>query len=389
MLTVDEHILDKMTEALYILSKGGTPSPITLPENHPQNELWQFTNYFNNFIHTSTLTSDSLHALAKGHLHFTPPKGNTPLLQAVKNLQSHLLHLTWQTQQIASGNYAQKVDFMGEFSLAFNKMTEQLESAFTEIRMQNERLEQANRKMKMELSFAHILQRQIVAAPPSHEEGISIEAFYEPAEELSGDYLDYYRRKDGTYALAITDVSGHGVATSLITMLEKVLFQTLLLTTRAPSEVLTHVNTHFCKTFTQSELFITGIASTIDLATMTFTYAIAGHPDVVLVKKDTTVVMLPDTRPDFLLGCFPDSVYRNHVYRLEKGDRLHFITDGIIEVANDRHELFGKDRFASCAKAYKTASPKTFMAALTETLARFSGTPERTDDITLLVVDIT
>ena len=39
-----------------------------------------------------------------------------------KELHSTLLHLTWQAKQVARGDYNQRVDFMGDFSDAFNAM---------------------------------------------------------------------------------------------------------------------------------------------------------------------------------------------------------------------------------------------------------------------------
>lgn len=47
----------------------------------------------------------------------------------LKTLQAHLRHLTWQVQRVAEGDLTQRVEFMGEFSIAFNKMTESLQQA--------------------------------------------------------------------------------------------------------------------------------------------------------------------------------------------------------------------------------------------------------------------
>jgi two-component system, sensor histidine kinase and response regulator len=58
------------------------------------------------------------------------------------------LHLTWQTQQIADGDYNQKVDFMGDFSIAFNKMTSQLKSSFYEINCKNKELAESEKKLR-------------------------------------------------------------------------------------------------------------------------------------------------------------------------------------------------------------------------------------------------
>ncbi len=50
-----------------------------------------------------------------------------PLAGYLKTLQGNLRHLTWQVEQVASGDFTQRVDFMGDFSRAFNTMTVRME----------------------------------------------------------------------------------------------------------------------------------------------------------------------------------------------------------------------------------------------------------------------
>ena len=52
------------------------------------------------------------------------------ILQTLKHLHASLKHLTWTTQQIAKGDFSLEVDFMGDFSVAFNSMTQQLKDSF-------------------------------------------------------------------------------------------------------------------------------------------------------------------------------------------------------------------------------------------------------------------
>lgn len=68
------------------------------------------------------------HALSEGDLMYEAPR-NFYLFSEYKQLQSNMRHLTWQAQQIAKGDFNQRVDFMGEFSTAFNQMTEGLRAA--------------------------------------------------------------------------------------------------------------------------------------------------------------------------------------------------------------------------------------------------------------------
>jgi signal transduction histidine kinase len=67
-------------------------------------------------------------ALLDGKLNYEAPK-NFYLFSEYKQLQANLKHLTWQTQQIAKGDYSQNVNFMGKFSHAFNRMIDGLKEA--------------------------------------------------------------------------------------------------------------------------------------------------------------------------------------------------------------------------------------------------------------------
>ncbi|MFA6505462.1 MAG: GGDEF domain-containing protein [Treponemataceae bacterium] len=59
---------------------------------------------------------------------------------AIKSMQASLRHLTWQTKAIASGDYTQRVDFMGEFSEAFNAMVLQLDETMRNLRLSEQNL---------------------------------------------------------------------------------------------------------------------------------------------------------------------------------------------------------------------------------------------------------
>ena len=67
-------------------------------------------------------------ALSRGELSGQIPSRGNEIAAPLKSLHSSLQHLTWQTQQVAKGDYQQRVDFMGHFSLAFNTMVYQLEA---------------------------------------------------------------------------------------------------------------------------------------------------------------------------------------------------------------------------------------------------------------------
>ena len=141
MLNVKEADIDKITEAFYLILEGKRPKPIELPEDYPDNEIRQAVGYINKFITEYNSTTDLIYTLSRGDLSFEAAKGKMLILQSLKNLQASLRHLTWTTQQIARGDFSHEVDFMGEFSAAFNSMTRQLKDSFAEREKTNEALQ--------------------------------------------------------------------------------------------------------------------------------------------------------------------------------------------------------------------------------------------------------
>jgi len=71
-------------------------------------------------------------AVSRGDLE-QPLTARGSLAGALKTLDAALRHLTWQTQRVAAGDFTQRVDFMGDFSEAFNSMVVALDEARTEL----------------------------------------------------------------------------------------------------------------------------------------------------------------------------------------------------------------------------------------------------------------
>lgn len=91
--------------------------------------------------------------LAHGNLTVTPPGGENMLAAPIKELQNSLRHLTWQTGQVAKGDYSQRVDFMGEFSEAFNSMIAQLKERTESLIAEKKMVESKNRDIERDLEL--------------------------------------------------------------------------------------------------------------------------------------------------------------------------------------------------------------------------------------------
>lgn len=135
-------MISQAIEKLTTLLQGRIPATINLPDagDGDDRRLAESINQLITFI-------DQIHRfiipLAQGELSDIKLAPNNYLASPFKELHSRLRHLTWQAKQVANGDYLQRVDFMGEFSEAFNSMITALESNERLLRNKIDELQQA------------------------------------------------------------------------------------------------------------------------------------------------------------------------------------------------------------------------------------------------------
>jgi len=138
MISVEEALIDEITAAFHYLRNGRVPPPIDIPDELPDNEIRQLLTFVNRFLTEFSSFAEAMDQVAQGELEFASLPGRMAVVQSLKTLQSNLRHLNWKTQQIAGGDLEQKVDFMGDFSIAFNSMTQQLKDSYEELDRRNQ-----------------------------------------------------------------------------------------------------------------------------------------------------------------------------------------------------------------------------------------------------------
>jgi len=149
MLNVAPELVDGLTAAVHGLLNGRAASPVVLPEGYPDDEFRQLAGFINKLVAEYGAFAQALQAIAGGELNSPAPKGRLAVVGLLKALQANLKNLTWVATRIAAGDFSQRVDFMGEFSTAFNKMASDLQASFERIASQKTALEReiAERKL--------------------------------------------------------------------------------------------------------------------------------------------------------------------------------------------------------------------------------------------------
>ncbi len=118
---IAEKLFEYLKKALY------EPSEATLDLDEIPEDFLDLAKGLLYYVHSVHEASVLAADIARGELDTNPLTTNNEVAPGLKSLQATLRHLTWQTQQIAKGDYQQRINFMGDFSEAVNYMVVQLD----------------------------------------------------------------------------------------------------------------------------------------------------------------------------------------------------------------------------------------------------------------------
>ena len=172
MISVDEELIDSISAVFYHLCRGKIPAPVPITAGLPDNEIRQLLTYVNRFIIEFAPFAEAMERIAQGELDTRPLKGRMAVVNAYKTLQTNLRHLTWKTQQIAEGDLTQRLDFMGDFSVAFNQMTQQLKDSYEKLVSLNKELDRRHQFIRK--TFGRYTSDEIVDAILDAPDGLKL-----------------------------------------------------------------------------------------------------------------------------------------------------------------------------------------------------------------------
>lgn len=146
-------LLGKITKTLEDLLSGSHPSKIR--DKGPE-ELEELILIINDLLDFSEQISNFLFSLSKGNLNENVPVRENILASPFKELNSKLLQITYQAQQVAKGDYSQRLDFMGNFSKAFNEMVESLEEKEKSLKKSEEKSRLNKQRLELAIHAANL-----------------------------------------------------------------------------------------------------------------------------------------------------------------------------------------------------------------------------------------
>jgi len=292
----------------------------------------------------------------------------------------------------ASGNVTHFIGVQSD--VTEQKLTEQA------LQMANRKLEAAGERMKRDLDAAVAVQRALLPQVLPRIRGVNMAWAFRPCEELAGDTLNVFPLDDHRVALYILDVSGHGVASSLLSvtlshLLSAIPEQSVLcepagdgtgsFRVASPAQVAARLNKQFPFEPRTAQYF-TIFYGILDTGTHEIRYVSAGHVDPVYVPAGApTQILRAGGAP---IGLFPHLTYEEQVLKMQAGDRLYLLTDGIIEAENDAEQEFGVERLRAELERNRSLPLSNSLTEVVACAERWCAPLAFADDVSILAVKI-
>jgi sigma-B regulation protein RsbU (phosphoserine phosphatase) len=195
-------------------------------------------------------------------------------------------------------------------------------------------------RMSSELEAARTVQQVLIPEEIPSIPGLALECVYKPAGQVGGDFFQILPTSNNGALIVIGDVSGKGMPAAMAVSLLVGTVRTLAHYTQSPAEILTAMNQRMLGRSKNG--FTTCLALRLD-QDGTATVSNAGHLAPYQGRNELPVESgLP-------LGLAAQAEYTETTFRLNPGEELTLVTDGIAEARSKTGELFGFERTASVA----------------------------------------
>jgi serine phosphatase RsbU (regulator of sigma subunit) len=248
----------------------------------------------------------------------------------------------------------------------------------------HERSERTVYGMQRDLAVAREIQLGLLPARPPQLAGFDITGMNRPAEQTGGDYFDWQPLPDGRLAVALADVSGHGIGPAIVMAVCRAYARASAPMTPDPAALLTRLNELLYGDL-PGDRFITFALAVLDQDGGVQLIS-AGHGPTLLYRPSTGEAQ------EFGGDGMPLGVSAFERYgpttslTMREGDVLVMLTDGFLEWTRKDGEPFGIRRLQDAVRASADGNAAAILSALDEAVSKFChGTPQ-SDDMTAIVI---
>jgi len=235
--------------------------------------------------------------------------------------------------------------------------------------------------LERDLELAGQVQRGLLPLDNYNRDGWHVRYHYDPAGVVSGDYCDVIDAgPDGLYFM-VGDVSGKGVAASMLMAHLHAMFRTLISVNLPLKCMLEHASRVFSQSTLPSQYatLVCGRA----LPNGRVEICNAGHPAPLLTRADRVWMLEGCNMP---IGMFAAEEFVVDEVCFEAGQSMLIFSDGVSEATDISGAEYGLDRLSALIRSQRTRRPTALLEACRDDLNVFRRNAPKTDDVTLFVL---
>jgi sigma-B regulation protein RsbU (phosphoserine phosphatase) len=265
-------------------------------------------------------------------------------------------------------------DLIGQAAMSLDPLAKTCLSCFTPEQLS---------ELEKDLDRAWLIQGELLPKQNLKFNGWEVSYHYEPAGPVSGDYCDLVSMDNGELYFLIGDVSGKGVAASLLMSRLHAIFRSLIRAGLGLSELVERANQLFAES-TMRPYYATLVcgkaaqSGEVEICN-------AGHVAPLLLQDGKVSPIAATGLP---IGMFYHERYSSTQVTLGKGDRLLLYTDGLSEARNHHDREYGSERLPACLGECQHLPAVALVKKLLDDVSEFSSVRPRSDDLTVMAIEM-
>lgn len=269
-----------------------------------------------------------------------------------------------------------------------NELDKILSTRTNELEQAYEAMQRQQETINRDLAMAKEVQGHIVAQATRMPamDGVNFGTYYRSMDMIGGDMMDATRMGKNAFGALMADVSGHGIAAALISVMVKVGVASRAGWQASPGEILTDLNTELLESLKETHKYVTAYLAVFNLEEKSVHFANCAHHPTLLFRDQEFYGL--DTKGR-ILGLFDDIEVEERQISLKKGDLFVLYTDGMIETRNPFEEEFGRKRLCDAIAAHRHLGAQGLCDKIVREVELFSYGADPKDDMSLMIIEYT